>query len=278
VARSIRLLSTVLLTAGLVLLLDVGLTLAWREPVSNLHGWLAQREAADELAELGETFAGRRVTAPDGGADLRAVERAADSLAAKVGDGDAIGRMTIAAIDLKIVLLEGTDTATLQDGPGHYPATAFPGQPGTVAVAGHRTTYLAPFRDLDRLDAGDEVTIEMPYADFTYRFEKVEIVEPSETRVVRDVGYDRLVLTACNPIYSAAERIVVTSRLVEVDPPGREGGTSATGSADEPDAISGPGLGPSLAALGGVVLIAALMWIAAGSAPRRRLSSAIGPE
>lgn len=270
--RSIRFLSTVLITAGLVLLLDVGLTLAWREPVSNLHGWLAQREAADELEDLEQRFAGRAVTAPDGSAQLEAVERAAGALAAEADEGDAIGRLGIAAIDLEIVLLEGTDTETLQDGPGRYPATVFPGQAGTVAIAGHRTTYLAPFRNLDRLGAGDEVTLEMPYADFTYRFEKVEIVAPSETRVVRNVSYDRLVLTACNPIYSAAERIVVTSRLVEIDPPVPEGGAGAAGSAPEPDPVSGPGLGPSLAALSGMALIAASMWFAAGWAPRRRLS------
>ena len=91
-----------------------------------------------------------------------------------------------------------------------------PGLPGTVAIAGHRTTYLAPFRNINELHKGDRIALEMPYANFTYRVQGVRIVSPSEYSVVRRVGYDRLVLTACHPLYSAAQRIVVFARQVGV--------------------------------------------------------------
>jgi sortase A len=87
-----------------------------------------------------------------------------------------------------------------------------------VAIAGHRTTYGAPFRDIDRLDRRDRIAVEMPYGRFTYEVERRRIVKPTAVGVVRGAGYDRLVLSACHPKYSAAKRIVVFARLVGVHP------------------------------------------------------------
>ena len=84
---------------------------------------------------------------------------------------------------------------------------------GTFAVAGHRTTYLAPFRDVDQLEAGDPIVVTMPYATFTYRVDETRIVSPDEVSVKKSVGRERLVLTACHPLYSAAQRIVVFADL-----------------------------------------------------------------
>ncbi len=89
-----------------------------------------------------------------------------------------------------------------------------------MAVAGHRTTYLAPFRDIDQLGNRDQVVLQMPYADFTYQVERNRIVPPGATWVTRRIAYDRLVLTACHPLYSASERIVVFARLVRTVPRG----------------------------------------------------------
>lgn len=263
--RFVQVASTALITAGLVVLLDVGVTLAWSEPISTLDGWLAQRGAREELAGLEDRFADRVVTV-DGRVDPAKIAQRAAELEAETSEGDAIGRILIPAIDLNIVLIEGTETASLQRGPGHYPRTSLPGQPGTVAIAGHRTTYLAPFRHLDRIEKGDEVLLEMPYATFTYEFESQQIVAPTETRVVRDTDRDRVVLTACNPIYSAAERIVVTANQVDVDPRGgdskeRVGG----GSRAVADEIDSPGLGPAFAAVAGLGIIVLLMWFLPGS-------------
>jgi sortase A len=106
----------------------------------------------------------------------------------------------------------------LRTGPGAYPDTPLPGGGGTTAIAGHRTTYLAPFRDIDKLKRGDAIELEMPYGRFTYSVQGHEIVDPSDVGVVKPVGYERLVLTACHPLYSAAERIVVSARLTRVVP------------------------------------------------------------
>ena len=81
-----------------------------------------------------------------------------------------------------MVAVQGTDTASLQKGPGHYPDTPFPGQRGTTAFAGHRTTYLAPFRHLDRSTPAIEIEIEMPYATFAYRVQKTRVVDASDVR------------------------------------------------------------------------------------------------
>ena len=122
------------------------------------------------------------------------------------------------------MFVEGTGTATCARGPGHYPATPLPGQRGTVAIAGHRTTYGAPFHDVDDLDRGDRIELAMPYGRFTYRVERTRIVPPTATGVTDRVGYDRLVLSACHPLYSAAQRIVVFARLERAEARGPAAG------------------------------------------------------
>ena len=220
VRRTLRILSVTLITTGLVILADVAVTLAWKEPVSTIYGSVKQGGAADDLERLEDSF--------PSAADLRAVDRArgvrararllanrfADDLRAR--SGKAIGRVEIPEIDLGVVLVEGTDTSTLRTGPGRYPETSLPGQGRTIGIAGHRTTYLAPFRHVDELDDGEEILIEMPYASFTYEVEETRIVDPSDVQIVDDVGYERLVLTACHPLYSAAQRIAVFGRLTQV--------------------------------------------------------------
>jgi sortase A len=126
-------------------------------------------------------------------------------------------------------MVQGTDSASLHKGPGHYPGTPLPGQPGTVAVAGHRTTYLAPFKTINDLHPGDPVVLEMPYGTFTYRVETTRIVDPSALWVTHDVGYPRLVLSACHPLYSASQRIVVFARLTApIEDESREANSSTT--------------------------------------------------
>jgi sortase A len=215
VRRALRIFSISLITAGLVILADVALTLAWEEPVSSIYAKVKQGEAEDELAELQESFPTQ--------ADLEALENVhgtrakAKVLAGRFADdaetGRGIGRIEIPSIDVDIVLVHGTDSASLQSGPGHYPETAFPGQGKTIGIAGHRTTYLAPFHDIDKIESGDDVIVEMPYATFTYEVNSTDIVEPDDVEIVDDVGYERLVLTACHPLYSAAQRYAIFARL-----------------------------------------------------------------
>jgi sortase A len=216
--RAIHILSVALITAGIVIAADVAMTLAWKEPLSTVYGSFKQGQAEDSLAALEDEF--------PSAADLRAVEGArnvaqrvaglAGLFAEQVQTGEGIGRIQIPGIDLDIVVVQGTDTASLQKGPGHYPDAAFPGQGRTIGIAGHRTTYLAPFRRINEIADGDEITLEMPYGTFTYTVEKHEIVDPSEVDIVDDVGYERLVLTACHPLYSAAQRWAVFAKLTGV--------------------------------------------------------------
>ncbi len=211
-----------LITAGVVVLADVGLTLAYKEPVSSIYGEIQQGQAADQLSELEAHYptpADRRAISRVSGLRARASILAA-RFGRQIDTGDAIGRITAPDMDgLNAVVVQGTDTASLRKGPGHYPETPFPGQPGTVGIAGHRTTYLAPFRHIDSMQRGDPVTLEMPYATFVYRVQRTEIVDPGDVGIVKPVGYQRLVLSACHPLYSASQRYIVFARLRRVGPP-----------------------------------------------------------
>jgi sortase A len=220
VRRGLHALSSVLIVAGLLLLADALLTLVWQEPVSALYAKVEQDRLdgdLDRLRDEGLAPGERRLLSKLPSADKR-LAFAARTYMRRLDDGDAIGRISAPAIDLRAVVVQGTATGDLRKGPGHYPDTPLPGLRGTVGVAGHRTTYGAPFRRLDDLDRGEKIVLEMPYGTFTYEVENRRIVKPSATWVVKRADHDRLVLTACHPLYSAAERIVVFARLVRSQP------------------------------------------------------------
>jgi len=219
--RALRSLSTVLIVVGALLLADAVATLLWQEPLSAIYGHVQQGKLEDRLSAIER--------APLAALDQRALSRldarrrlafAARALARRSEPGDPLGRIRIPEIDLSEVFVEGTGAAELRTGPGHYPATPLPGQRGTIGIAGHRTTYGAPFHDVDELRRGDRIELAMPYGRFTYRVERTRIVPPTAIEVTDRVGYDRLVLSACHPLYSAAKRIVVFARLIDSQPRG----------------------------------------------------------
>ena len=213
--------SSVLIVCGVLLLLDAGLTVVWQEPLSAAYNSMQQSRLSGELEDDLETLAPTSLeqraleSLPDPDARVAFAARALDR---KVRDGQPIGRVVIPKLGLSKVIVQGTNSSDLQKGPGHYEDQPMPGAPGTVAIAGHRTTYGAPFRTVDKLEAGDRIELRMPYAEIVYEVEKLEIVDPTATEVVDRVGYKRLVLTACHPLYSAAQRIVVFAREVEATP------------------------------------------------------------
>jgi sortase A len=216
--RALRLLSTVLIVAGSLLIADAGITLAWQEPLSALYARITQDRLGTDLRALErlrpsdlQQRALARLSS-----DQRRVAFLARALRRTARPGTAIGRIRIHRIGISFVVVQGTDGSSLQKGPGHYPDTPLPGMPGTVAIAGHRTTYLAPFRRINQLRRNDKITLEMPYARFTYRIERTKIVKPNAYSVIRAVGHDRLVLTACHPLYSAKQRFVVFAREIDV--------------------------------------------------------------
>ncbi len=224
-------LSIALITAGLLVLADVGITLAYQEPLSAIYSSIKQGGKESQLKTLESEFLTR--------SDVKQLERAevtknpqarrqevsanVSQLAQRLVDeskpGDALGRIEAPGMDgLNMVFVQGTDEESLELGPGHYPETAMPGQGRTIAIAGHRTTYLAPFRHIDSLNPGDKITLKMPYGTFIYSVQKSEIVDPSDVGIIHDTGYERLVLSACNPLYSASQRYIIYAQLVHAEP------------------------------------------------------------
>jgi sortase A len=131
--------------------------------------------------------------------------------------GGPAGRIRIDRIGLDYLFVEGVSVENLKDGPGHYPRSPLPGQAGNAAIAGHRTTYGAPFADLDQLRPGDEVGITTVQGHFTYEVRETQIVRASAIEVLEPDHWgfpNALTLTACHPRFSARQRIVVGAELV----------------------------------------------------------------
>jgi sortase A len=220
--RLVRDISSVLMISGLLLVIDAGVTLVWQEPVTAVIALIKRSEIDKQYltfrtAPLTTVQRHALGTLPSSQSRIAFLARREQQ---EVGTGDAIGQITIPKLSASFVVVQGTDTDSLEKGPGHYPATAFPGLGQTVAIAGHRTTYLAPFRHINDLDRGDRIMVQMPYGLFTYVVQYRQIVQPTALWVTRNVGYERLVLSACNPLYSAAQRIIVFARLKSVTPLG----------------------------------------------------------
>jgi sortase A len=207
--------------SGVLLLVDAGLTLAWQEPVSAFMAGREQAALGNELNGLDkQAAADKKSLAPiDSLIDAkRQLAQLARLQRRRIQRGDAVGRLKMPKLGRSYVIVEGTDMTSLRKGPGHYRNTPLPGEGGTVAVAGHRTTYGAPFRTVDRLKAGDQLQMDMPYGRFFYRVDKIQIVKPNATWIVDKRKREMLVLSACHPLYSAAKRIVVFSSLVRSEP------------------------------------------------------------
>jgi sortase A len=139
--------------------------------------------------------------------------------------GTAFGVIEIERIGLRQFIVAGVSKEDLKKGPGHYPTTPLPGQPGNSAIAGHRTTYGAPFNRIDELRPGDPIYVSTSQGRFRYEVipppEGVGIergagwfsVRPTQTEVIAPTDDNRLTLTACHPKRSAKQRIIVVARL-----------------------------------------------------------------
>ena len=208
--------------AGGLLLADAAVTLLWQEPLTAVIA-LIKRGGVDKrfLSYRGAPLSELEVR---GLAVLKTERQRIAYLARQerkeVKTGQAIGVIQMPRLGASYTVVQGTDDTSLQRGPGHYPQTPFPGLGDTVAIAGHRTTYLAPFRNIKQLRAGDRIVLTMRYAQFTYKVQYDKVVQPTAWWVTHNVGYGRLVLSACNPLYSAAQRIVTFARVQSVLPLG----------------------------------------------------------
>lgn len=151
--------------------------------------------------------------------------------------GAPVFRISIPKIDLNdgkgYIVVEGVDEETLKLGPGHYPEcrrgfepplctefpAAWPGQDGRVVLSGHRVTYKAPFYDTDKLERGDDIIVETKWGIFTYEVYGQKVVEPTDaTIVVERDNVRELVLTTCNPKYSAETRLITFARQIKAEP------------------------------------------------------------
>ena len=196
--------------AGMAVLAWVAVTMLWGEPISAATAARAQAVLSRELNRV-EGIAPARTASPPTLRQRAAVFRKG------LRSGDAFGRIRVPRLNLRTVVVQGTSAADLARGPGHYRITAVPGLGGTVAIAGHRTTYLQPFRHVDALKRGDEIRLDMPYGSFRYVVYALKIVDDRDWTILRRRSFEQLVLSACHPLHSAAQRIVVFARLTGVD-------------------------------------------------------------
>lgn len=210
------------LGVGVALVAWVGVTLVWGDPFTSLYTRHAQHALARELDRTDATWreADRRggtgrATTRDVAALLRTRARRFER---SLRDGAPIGRIVIPRIHLEMVVVEGTSASDLEKGPGHYDAetgvdTSLPGLGAVIAIAGHRTTFLHPFRHIDELRPGDKIYLDMPYGTFRYSVYFHRVVVPTDWSILRPRAYEKLVLTACHPLYSASHRLAVFARL-----------------------------------------------------------------
>jgi sortase A len=202
VARStVRGLGEVLITLGVIILLFVayevyGTNLKTAQEQSTLKRELVEQWSGPQVREIG------------------------------LGDGIAVLRIPAFGADYGYAVVEGVSREDLQRGPGHYPGTAMPGEVGNVVISGHRTTYGAPFSRLGELAEGDDLVVETATDWYTYRVTGLEIVSPSAVEVTLPVPrqpeveptQSLLTLTTCHPRYSARQRLIVFSEMVEARP------------------------------------------------------------
>jgi sortase A len=196
------------LTAGGALaLLWTLLVWQWRDPFTSLYTEVEQRRLARAYEELSSSAA--LVTARGD------VARTAKAQRLAAGLGEPIGRIRIERLDLDMVLVNGTDPASLRKGPGRDLRSFMPGEGRLVYVAGHRTTYRAPFADIDSLRKGDRIEIEVPYGTFAYVVAGHRVVDARDLSVLRSPKREVLRLQACHPRFFASQRYVVFARPVE---------------------------------------------------------------
>lgn len=192
-------------------------------------------------------------------------------------NGDVLAHLVIPKIGVDTYVVQGTADADLRKGPGHYPATPLPGQAGNSAIAGHRTTYGAPFGELDSLEAGDVIQVTTLQGSFEYHVYDKTVVSPNASEVLDpDASKPAIItLTTCHPKYSAQERLVVQAELIvptggqplesTVDP--RDPHVRRANLADSLSGDSGPILPTIIAGLV-LAVIGALWWLLFHRHPR----------
>jgi sortase A len=235
--RLARIVGTLMIIGGLVCLAWVVTVWQWQDPLTAATHALDQRRLENSFEERLEDFESRRPEQPEAEveqpeapvapspspAELRRTIRADARAWRKASrQGDPIARLRLPTLDVSEIVVNGTESGTLKEGPGRYLGSSMPGENGLVYIAGHRTTYGAPFSRIDRLDRGDPVLVELPYGSFRYRVTGHRIVDDNDLSVLESQGFEQLALQACHPRFFASQRYIAYAELVSVTLPGSE--------------------------------------------------------
>ncbi len=227
IRKAIRGVGKALICVGILLFLFVGYQL-WGTGI-------AERRSQERLIA---SFEKRLTAAPTVPTLPGAAGITSETTVPPVELGDALALIEIPKIDVKKAVLEGVEVEDLKQGPGHYPETPLPGQRGNSAIAGHRTTYGAPFLDVDALEPGDPIFVTTSGGRFRYDVTELQVVDPDAVHVLNPTPDDRLTLTTCHPRFSAAERLIVVAKLVT--PPAETPPPAATADEGAGEAASPP--------------------------------------
>jgi sortase A len=218
--RAARIVGTLMLVGGVLTLAWSLVVWRWQDPFTALYThWQQQRLTKTYDREL----ATYRARTPAVVASSRVSERAVVAREARlfrrtVHRGQPIGRIVVGRIGLKMMVVDGTDHESLKRGPGRDLRTFMPGEGRLVYIAGHRTTYLAPFSHINDIEPGDYIRLEVPYATFLYRATRHRIVKANDLSVLRSPRHEELELQACHPRFFATHRYIVYASLVRVEP------------------------------------------------------------
>ena len=239
-ARVLGAIGRTCITAGVLILLFVAYQL-WGTGIREAQAQNAlESEFEERIVDVEDTTTTTVPDQPDAPAETPAATEPLPP-PPPPADGDAVARLRIPDIDVDKIVVEGVQVSDLKRGPGHYPDSPLPGQPGNAAIAGHRTTYGAPFNRLDELEQGDEILVTTAQGAFRYEVQRQLIVNPDQVEVLDEFGDDRLTLTACHPKYSARQRIVVVASLVGDAAPGPATGPSGDGNPGNDSGIGSDG-------------------------------------
>jgi sortase A len=212
----VRKVGTGLVVLGVFVIVYAGVILFWGDPFTALYADWRQQGLSHTLNQEIAAWPKPAIPVSDPNprpVELRLLRHDAAKFSSTLQGGQPFGRLTIGRIGLTVVVVQGTDWLyDLSQGPGHYSNTAFPGQATTVAIAGHRTTFGAWFRHINDIRNGDWISLQMPYATFHYRVQYHQVVPNTDWKIIRPQGYERLVLSACHPLYSSSHRWVVYAK------------------------------------------------------------------
>lgn len=218
--RIARIVGTLMMIAGAGAVAWALTIWQWQDPFTYALQRLEQRELAqafDRHLQQNAPSAAVQASGPD---LRRALPREAVEWRKSSHRGDAVARIRIPELGLNEVVVNGTDSDTLKRGPGRYLGSAMPGEGELVYVAGHRTTYGAPFSRIDELRKGDRVFVELPYGTFEYAITGQRIVRATETKVLESKGYEQLALQACHPRFFASHRLIAYAKAIGFTPAG----------------------------------------------------------